>query len=106
MCEQSEIVHVNPPMLYSFCGTKYKAHLYYHRIASYYIHSVIHFLYHSVQTLLLLFVLFKLSLQGADPNCINKEALPVLHVAVKYKKVDAIPILVQEGAHVNAKGPK
>ena len=45
-------------------------------------------------------------LQGADPNCVNKEGMPVLHVAVKNNKQDAIPVLVQEGAEVNRKGPK
>ena len=43
-------------------------------------------------------------LQGADPNCINNNDVPVLHIAVKNKHIDAIPILVQEGADVNVKG--
>lgn len=44
--------------------------------------------------------------QGADPNCQNNEGEPVLHIAVKNKHTDAIPVLIQEGADVNKKGPK
>ena len=43
--------------------------------------------------------------QGADPTCINKDGLPVLHVAVMNGHADVIPVLVQEGADVNRKGP-
>ena len=45
-------------------------------------------------------------LQGADPNCLNKDSVPVLHVAVKNNHADAIPVLVQEGADVNKKAPR
>jgi len=44
-------------------------------------------------------------IQGADPNCVNKEGKPVLQVAVLNKHADAVPILIQEGADVNKKGP-
>ena len=47
-----------------------------------------------------------ISLQGADPNCQNNDGEPALHVAVKNKHIDAIPVLIQEGADVNKKGPK
>ncbi|KAK3597887.1 hypothetical protein CHS0354_029470 [Potamilus streckersoni] len=43
--------------------------------------------------------------EGSDPNCINKNGLPALHVAVKNKRVDCIPVLVQGGADINRKGP-
>lgn len=43
--------------------------------------------------------------QGADPNCVDKDGYPPLHLAVINKHVDAIPILVQEGAEVDKKGP-
>ncbi|KAL3873518.1 hypothetical protein ACJMK2_036625 [Sinanodonta woodiana] len=43
--------------------------------------------------------------EGSDPNCVNKNGLPALHVAVKNKRVDCIPVLVQGGADVNKKGP-
>ena len=43
--------------------------------------------------------------EGADPNCVNKDGVPVLHVTVTNKHVDSIPVLVQEGADVNARGP-
>ncbi|KAH9492900.1 Double zinc ribbon and ankyrin repeat-containing protein 1 [Bulinus truncatus] len=42
---------------------------------------------------------------GADVNCLNKNDLPPLHVAVRNKHVDAIDILVQGGAQINARGP-
>jgi ankyrin repeat protein len=44
--------------------------------------------------------------KGANANCVNKDGLPVLHVAVINKHVEAIRTLVQEGAKVNAKGPQ
>ena len=44
--------------------------------------------------------------QGADPNCKNKDELPLLHVACMNKQLEAIPVLVQQGADANAKGPK
>ncbi|PVD25450.1 hypothetical protein C0Q70_13106 [Pomacea canaliculata] len=43
--------------------------------------------------------------EGADPNCINKSGLPALHVAAKNKRIECIPVLIQAGAEVNAKGP-
>ncbi|CAH1791938.1 unnamed protein product [Owenia fusiformis] len=43
--------------------------------------------------------------EGADPNCTNKNGVPVLHVAVMNKHIDAIPVIVQAGADVNTKGP-
>lgn len=46
-----------------------------------------------------------LALQGADPNCVNKDGVPVLHVAALSKHIDALPLLIQEGANVNQKGP-
>jgi len=36
---------------------------------------------------------------------VNKEGKPALHVAVLAQHADAIPVLVQEGADVNRKGP-
>ncbi|XP_012946393.1 double zinc ribbon and ankyrin repeat-containing protein 1 [Aplysia californica] len=42
---------------------------------------------------------------GADPNCLNKNEMPPLHVAVKNRHVDAVTVLVDGGAQVNAKGP-
>ena len=36
----------------------------------------------------------------------NKDSIPVLHVAVKNNHADAIPVLVQEGADVNKKAPR
>ena len=48
---------------------------------------------------------FGLVFQGADPSCVNKDGVPALHVAVINKHIDAIPIIVQEGADVNVKGP-
>ena len=46
------------------------------------------------------------NLQGADPNVCNKDDIPVLHVATLNRKFEAIPVLVQQGADVNKKGPK
>jgi len=38
-------------------------------------------------------------------NCVNKEGQPTLHVAVLAQHADVIPVLVQEGADINRKGP-
>ena len=46
------------------------------------------------------FVLFY-TLQGADPNCSDKEDQPVLSLAVTNKHHEAIPVLVQRGADVD-----
>lgn len=43
--------------------------------------------------------------EGADPNCLNKNNLPPLHVAAKNSHIDAIDVLIRGGAQVNAKGP-
>ncbi|KAK2183985.1 hypothetical protein NP493_288g03000 [Ridgeia piscesae] len=43
--------------------------------------------------------------EGANPNCVNRDNVPVLHVAVRNKHSDVIPVLVQAGASVNKKGP-
>jgi len=43
---------------------------------------------------------------GADPNCTNKDGMPVLHVAALNKQIDALDTLVENGADVNKKGPK
>lgn len=43
--------------------------------------------------------------EGADPNCTNKDGVPVLCVAVKNKHKDCIPVIVQAGAVINQKGP-
>ncbi|XP_055879639.1 double zinc ribbon and ankyrin repeat-containing protein 1-like isoform X2 [Biomphalaria glabrata] len=43
--------------------------------------------------------------EGADVNCLNKNDLPPLHVAVRNKHTDAIDVLVHGGAQINAKGP-
>lgn len=44
--------------------------------------------------------------EGANPSCVsNKSGLPALHLAAKNKQIDCIPLLVQAGASVNAKGP-
>lgn len=43
--------------------------------------------------------------QGADPCLVNKDDLPLLHVAVKNKHAEAIPVIIQAGADVNKKGP-
>lgn len=43
--------------------------------------------------------------EGADPNCTNKDGMPVLIVAVKNKHNDCIPVIVQAGASINQKGP-
>lgn len=43
--------------------------------------------------------------EGADPNCLNKNDLPPLHVAVKNNHVDAVDVLVHGGAEINYKGP-
>ncbi|KAL4237708.1 metal ion binding [Mactra antiquata] len=42
---------------------------------------------------------------GADPNCVNKNNIPALHVAVKNKWNDCINVLVDAGAEVDKKGP-
>jgi len=44
-------------------------------------------------------------IQGSDPNCVNKNNIPVLHIAARSQRVDAIPILVDAGAELNKKGP-
>lgn len=46
------------------------------------------------------------SSQGADPNCKNKDGVPVIIVAVRNRHKEAIPALVQSGADVNVKGPE
>lgn len=43
--------------------------------------------------------------KGADPNCVDKDGVPVLFVAALNKHVDALPLLIQEGANVNQTGP-
>ncbi|RUS85675.1 hypothetical protein EGW08_006551 [Elysia chlorotica] len=43
--------------------------------------------------------------EGADPNCVNKNEFPPLHIAVKNKHTDAIEVLVHNGAEINSKGP-
>ncbi|GFO03818.1 ankyrin repeat-containing protein c20orf12-like protein [Plakobranchus ocellatus] len=43
--------------------------------------------------------------EGADPNGVNKNEFPPLHVAVKNKHIDAIDVLVHNGAEINTKGP-
>ncbi|XP_029638162.1 double zinc ribbon and ankyrin repeat-containing protein 1 [Octopus sinensis] len=43
--------------------------------------------------------------EGADPNCTNKNDFSVLHVAVKNKHKDCIPVIVQAGADIHRKGP-
>ena len=45
-------------------------------------------------------------MQGADPSCENKDGVPALHVATLNKHIEAIPVLIQEGADPNQKGPK
>ncbi|EDV24069.1 uncharacterized protein TRIADDRAFT_57181 [Trichoplax adhaerens] len=41
--------------------------------------------------------------EGADPNCKNNDQIPVLAVAIQSRHYDCIPVLIQEGADVNAK---
>ena len=36
----------------------------------------------------------------------NKDKVPVLHIAARNKHADVIPVLVQEGADINKKGPR
>ncbi|KAL5008801.1 hypothetical protein ScPMuIL_014382 [Solemya velum] len=43
--------------------------------------------------------------EGADATCVNKDGLPALHVAVRNKRTDCIPVLIDAGADVNRKGP-
>ncbi|KAK7477462.1 hypothetical protein BaRGS_00031286 [Batillaria attramentaria] len=43
--------------------------------------------------------------EGANHSCESKSGLPALHLAAKNKHIDCIPVLVQAGADVNAKGP-
>ncbi|KAL8586295.1 hypothetical protein ACOMHN_058675 [Nucella lapillus] len=43
--------------------------------------------------------------EGANPSCESKSGLPALHLAARNRHVDCIPVLVQGGADVNAKGP-
>ncbi|KAH3844481.1 double zinc ribbon and ankyrin repeat-containing protein 1-like [Dreissena polymorpha] len=43
--------------------------------------------------------------EGSDPNCVNKNDIPVLHIAAKNKWAEAIGLLVEAGAEVNKKGP-
>lgn len=43
--------------------------------------------------------------EGANPNCESKSDLSALHLAAKNKHIDCIPVLVQAGAQINAKGP-
>ena len=45
-------------------------------------------------------------IQGADPNITTGDDVPLLHFAVRNLHSEAIPILIQEGATVNKKGPK
>jgi ankyrin repeat protein len=57
------------------------------------------------RTLLISWLVGCFALQGANPNCVNKDGLPALFVAVTCGHADAVPILVQAGAEVNARGP-
>ena len=43
--------------------------------------------------------------QGSDPNCVNKNGIPALHIAAKNKWADCISVLVDGGAEVDKKGP-
>ncbi|XP_052765985.1 double zinc ribbon and ankyrin repeat-containing protein 1-like isoform X2 [Mya arenaria] len=43
--------------------------------------------------------------EGSDPNCVNKNNIPMLHIAAKNKRADSIPVLVDSGAEINKKGP-
>ena len=54
----------------------------------------------------LVFHQWRILLQGANPNCVNRDSVPVLHVAVRNKHSEVIPVLVQAGASVNKKGPR
>ena len=44
--------------------------------------------------------------QGANPDLRNKDNVPVLHIAVQNKRIEAIPSLVNSGADINIRGPK
>ena len=44
--------------------------------------------------------------QGANPDLRNKDNVPVLHIAVQNKRIEAIPSLVNSGADVNIRRPK
>ncbi|XP_060582060.1 double zinc ribbon and ankyrin repeat-containing protein 1-like isoform X2 [Ruditapes philippinarum] len=43
--------------------------------------------------------------EGSDPNCVNKNNIPALHIAAKNKWADCISVLVKSGADVDKKGP-
>lgn len=43
--------------------------------------------------------------EGAEATCTNKDGLPCIYVAVKNKRIDCIPILVENGVDINQKGP-
>ncbi|ESP01615.1 hypothetical protein LOTGIDRAFT_238231 [Lottia gigantea] len=43
--------------------------------------------------------------EGADVNCVDKNGLPAIYVAVRNKQVDCIPVLIDGGVDINKKGP-
>ena len=58
--------------------------------------------FHGAQLISLFLFTFK---QSSDPNCINKNGIPALHIAAKNKWADCISVLVDGGAEVDKKGP-
>ena len=41
--------------------------------------------------------------EGANPNAITKEGLNMLHLAIRNKHFECIPILLDRNANINAK---
>jgi len=43
--------------------------------------------------------------EGANPNAVTKDGLSVLHLAIRYKHFECIPILLESSADINFKIP-
>lgn len=43
--------------------------------------------------------------EGANATCTNKDGLPCIYVAIKNKRTECLPVLVDQGVEVNQKGP-
>ncbi|VDH96411.1 Hypothetical predicted protein [Mytilus galloprovincialis] len=43
--------------------------------------------------------------EGANAECTNKDGLPCIYVAIKNRRVECLPVLIDQGVEVNQKGP-